>query len=58
MPGISDITGRLVYKERIESVTHGLVSDFREKSAIDAVIGLAQRFGRNNRALVRPFMGH
>jgi hypothetical protein len=56
MPAISDVVGRLQYKARIESVTKSLVSDFRDHGAVRAVIGLGERFGDNNRALVHGIL--
>lgn len=53
MPGLSDVTGKLVYKERIESVTHGLINDLKNEGVVAAAIGLGERFGKNNRAFVR-----
>jgi hypothetical protein len=52
MPALSDVTGRLQYKERIASVTKDLPSDLRNSGVVPALIGLASRFGKNNRALV------
>ena len=52
MPGLSDVMGRLQYKQRIDSVTKQAVDDFRTKGVVDTLIGLGQRFGRNNRSLI------
>jgi len=52
MPALSDVTGKLVYKNRIESVTKTLVSDVKDKGVLAAVIGLGERFGSNNRQFV------
>lgn len=53
MPDISNIQNKLVYRQRIESVTHQLPTDFRNMGVVPTVIALATRFGSNNRSLVR-----
>ncbi len=53
MADLSNIQSKLVYKQRIDSVTHQLPSDFRNMGVVPTVIALATRFGANNRALVR-----
>lgn len=50
-----DVGGHLVYKQRVNSVTKDLIDDIRDKSAVEAGVGLLQRFGHNNRTLVRGF---
>jgi len=54
MPGMSEVVGRVTdnARLRIDSVTKTAVEDFRTKGVVDMVIGLGQRFGRNNRALI------
>lgn len=53
MPSIGDLTSRLQYKARIESVTKDLVHDIKDEGVVQALIGLGSRFGRNNRKLVQ-----
>lgn len=52
MPELSDVMNRLAYKDRIDSVTKTAVDDFRTKGVVDTLIGLGQRFGRNNRRVI------
>jgi hypothetical protein len=40
-------------RARVDSVTKNLPDDFRSRGAVGAVLGLAERFARNNRALIR-----
>ncbi len=57
MTGISDLTSKLQYRARIDSVTKQAVSDFRTRGAVPMLIGLGERFGSNNRALISPLIG-
>lgn len=49
---LESITGRLVYKDRIDNVKSAVTGTFKNDSALAAVIQLGQGFGRNNRKLV------
>jgi hypothetical protein len=53
MADLSNIQNKLVYKARIDSVTHQLPTDFRNMGIVPTLIALATRFGANNRALIR-----
>ena len=57
MTGLSDVAGKLQYRARIDSVTKQAVSDFRTRGAVPMLIGLGERFGSNNRALISPLIG-
>lgn len=52
MTGLSDVMNRLQYKARLDSVTKTAVDDFRSQGAVRMLLGLGERFGRNNRALI------
>ena len=53
MPDLSNVQSKLVYKNRIDSVTHQLPTDFRNMGVVPTVMALATRFGANNRSLIR-----
>jgi len=54
MPGMGDVVGRLQtnVRDRIDSVTKSAVDDFRSRGVVPMLIGLGDRFGKNNRALI------
>ena len=54
MPSMGDVVGRLQTNvhQRIDSVTKTAVDDFRTKGVVPMLIGLGDRFGRANRALI------
>jgi hypothetical protein len=52
MPGLSDITSRLQFRSRIDSVTKTAVDDFRNQGAWTMLTGLFTRFGQNNRRVL------
>ena len=52
MPALSDVTSKLQYKSRLDSVTKTLPQEFRSSGAVTALIGLGTRFGANNRRLL------
>jgi hypothetical protein len=49
---LESITGRLVYKDRIDNVKSAVTGTFKNDSALAALIQLGQGFGRNNRKLM------
>ena len=54
MPGMGDVVGRIQSnaRDRIDSVTKNAVDDFRTRGVVPMLIGLGDRFGKNNRALI------
>lgn len=52
MPALSDVTSRLQYKSRIESMTKTFPQEFRSAGIVPALIGLGTRFGQTNRRLI------
>jgi len=55
MPGpMGDYVGRLQtnVRARIDSVTKSAVDEFRNDGAVAMLLGLGERFGKNNRALI------